>query len=259
MSFNFVLIGSGNLATQISQAIVKAGNSILQVYSRTESSAKELADKLNATFTTFPDEVRSDGDIYIVALKDSAIGEVLPSINFQNKLVFHCSGSLPLWILESYSSNIGVLYPLQTFSKYREIDFTKVPVFIEANSTKNEAVLLHIGRQISNSVTLLNSEKRKSLHIAAVFACNFVNHFYAISAEILNEKGIHFDVLKPLIQETAAKVMEMEPAEAQTGPAVRFDKNIIAAHLKELEKKRNLAELYNSISKSIFEFHQQSE
>jgi predicted short-subunit dehydrogenase-like oxidoreductase (DUF2520 family) len=259
MSLNFVFIGAGNLATQLSQAIVNKGNLILQVYSRTEFSAKELAGKLNTTFTTLPDEINPDADIYFVALKDSAIVEVLSHVNFQNKLVVHCSGSLPLSALESYSSNIGVFYPLQTFSKQREVDFGEIPVFIEANLKNSEEILFQIGRQISNSVTLLNSEKRKFLHIAAVFACNFVNHFYSISAEILKDKEIPFDVLKPLIQETAAKVMEMEPAKAQTGPAVRFDENIILGHMEELKGNRDFAELYNSISKSIFEFHQQSE
>lgn len=259
MSLNFVFIGAGNLATHLSQELLNAGYSILQVYSRTESSAKELAEKLNTTFTTLPGEINSDTDIYFVALKDSAFAEILSKVDFQNKLVVHCSGSLPISVLGEYSNNIGVLYPLQTFSKQREVNFAEIPVFIEANSKKNEEILFQIGHQISNSVTLINSEKRKALHIAAVFACNFVNHLYAISSEILKEKEISFDVLKPLINETASKVMEMEPQKAQTGPAVRFDTNIISKHLKELEKKPNFAELYNSISKSIFEFHQQSE
>lgn len=259
MSLNFVFIGSGNLATHFSQALSKAGNSILQVYSRTELAAKELAEKLETSYTISPGEISPHADVYFVALKDSAIADVLPHINFQNKLVVHCSGSMPLSVLKKYSTNIGVFYPLQTFSKQRTINFAEIPVFIEANSTMNEEILFQIGRQISNSVSLLNAEKRKYLHVAAVFACNFVNHFYTISAEILNEKEIPFDVLKPLILETTAKVMEMEPAKAQTGPAVRFDENIISAHLNELKGKRNFAELYNSISKSIFEFHQQSE
>jgi len=259
MSLNFVFIGAGNLATHLSQAIVKSGNNLLQVYSRTESSAKELAEKLNTSYTTSLNEINIDADIYFVALADSAFSEILPQINFQNKLVVHCSGSLPLSVLEKYSANFGVFYPLQTFSKQREVNFAEIPVFIEANSKENEAVLFQIGRQVSNSVTILNSEKRKYLHIAAVFACNFVNHFYTISAEILKEKEIPFDVLKPLILETAKKVQEIEPVKAQTGPAVRFDENIISSHLEELKGVRNFAELYKSISKSIFEFQQQSE
>ena len=257
MSLNFVFIGAGNLATHISQEFQQAGNKILQIYSRTESSAKELAEKVFAKYTTVPDEITPEADIYFVALKDAAFDEILPQINFQNKLVVHCSGSLPISVLEKYTTNFGVFYPLQTFSKQRKVNFSDIPVFIEANSSKNENTLMQLACQISNSVTLQTSEKRKFLHIAAVFACNFVNHFYTISAEILKENGISFDVIKPLILETAKKVQEMEPEKAQTGPAVRFDENIISAHLNMLKNNRNLTELYNSISKSIFEFHQQ--
>jgi len=258
MSLNFVFIGAGNLATHLSLALLKAGNSILQVYSRTESSAIELAEKLGASYTISPAEINSNGDVYFVALKDSAFVEVLSQIDFQHKLVVHCSGSLPLSEIEKYSDNIGVFYPLQTFSKNRKVNFFEIPVFIEANSEENKRILVQIGKQIADSVSILNSEKRKFLHIAAVFSCNFVNHFYTLSAEILKEKEIPFDVLKPLIRETAAKVQEMEPVKAQTGPAVRYDENIISAHLEELKGKHNFAELYNSISKSIFEFHQKT-
>jgi predicted short-subunit dehydrogenase-like oxidoreductase (DUF2520 family) len=145
---------------------------------------------------------------------------------------------------------------LQTFSKKRELDFHKIPVFIEACSIENEKILLNIAGKISNSVSVLSSEKRKYLHIAAVFACNFVNHFYTISAEILKTKEIPFEVLKPLILETALKIQDMEPENAQTGPAVRFDENIISSHLEEIKDINNYAELYNSISRSIFEHHQ---
>jgi len=259
MSLNFVFIGAGNLATHLSQALLHAGNSILQVYSRTETSAIKLAEKLHSKYTTSPKEINPNADIYFVALKDDAFTEIMPQINFNNKLVVHCSGSLSISILKNYSANFGVFYPLQTFSKQREVNFAEIPVFIEANLKENEIVLMEVGRQVSNSVTLMNSEKRKFLHIAAVFACNFVNHFYTISEKILKEKKIPFDVLKPLILETAKKVLEMEPANAQTGPAVRFDEDIISAHLEELKGNRNFAELYNSISKSIFEFHQKPE
>jgi predicted short-subunit dehydrogenase-like oxidoreductase (DUF2520 family) len=256
MSLNFCFIGAGNLATHLSICLKKAGFSILQVYSRTENSAKKLAEILGCNYTISPENITSDADIYIVALKDSALEEVLPQINFNNKLVIHTSGSLPVSVLENYSANFGVFYPLQTFSKKRELDFHKIPVFIEACSIENEKILLNIAGKISNSVSVLSSEKRKYLHIAAVFACNFVNHFYTISAEILKTKEIPFEVLKPLILETALKIQDMEPENAQTGPAVRFDENIISSHLEEIKDINNYAELYNSISRSIFEHHQ---
>lgn len=255
MSLNFCFIGAGNLATHLSKAFQNKGFGISQVYSRTTLSAKELANNLSTNYVISTEEIDKNADIYFVALKDSAVDEVLSKINFNNKLIVHCSGSLPLSSIEKYSENFGVLYPLQTFSKKREVDFSEIPIFIEANSAKNEKLLCDIASQISGSVVVINSDKRKTLHISAVFACNFVNHFYTIAYDILKSKNIQFDVLKPLILETAKKVQEMEPEKAQTGPAIRFDKNIIDAHLHELNDFDNYRELYKSISKSIFEHY----
>lgn len=255
MNLNFCFIGAGNLATHLSKAFHRSGFNISQIYSRTELSAKKLADNLNAQYTTSIKNIDSEADVYFVALNDSVVDNVLSQINFKNKLVVHCSGSLPLSVLNEYSENVGVLYPLQTFSKSRSVEFISIPVFVESNSAGNESKLYKIASKISNSVSILNSEKRKYLHISAVFACNFVNHFYTVSSEILNSKKIPFEVLKPLILETALKVQEMDPVNAQTGPAVRFDKNIISAHLNELKGINGYEELYSSISKSIFEHH----
>jgi len=255
MSLNFCFIGAGNLATHLSKAFQNKGFGISQVYSRTELSARELAEKLSVSYVTSAEEVDLNADIYFVALKDSAVDEVLPQINFGNKLIVHCSGSMPLSALGKYSENIGVFYPLQTFSKSLDVDFKEIPVFIESNSAKNEKILLQLALEISDSVTVLDSDKRKTLHISAVFACNFVNYFYSVAAEILKSKDIPFDVLKPLIVETARKVQEMHPEKAQTGPAVRFDENIINAHLQELNNFGEFRQLYKSISKSIFEHY----
>lgn len=252
MSLNFCFIGAGNLATQLSKALQNRGFNITQVYSRTEKSAKMLADLLSTNYITSIKEISADADVYFVALKDSALDEVLAQYNFKNKFLVHCSGSLPLSVLEKHSENTGVFYPLQTFSKSRIIDFNEIPIFIESNSSKNEKLLLQIANEILASVSVINSEKRKLLHISAVFACNFVNHFYAIAADILKSKDIPFEVLKPLILETAKKVQELEPEKAQTGPAIRFDENIINSHLNELKEFDDYQQLYKSISKSIF-------
>ena len=255
MDLNFCFIGAGNLATHLSKALQKKGFIISQIYSRTEQSAKELADILSVNFVTSVNYIDKDADIYFIALNDSAVDEVLSQINFNNKLIVHCSGSLHLSAIEKYSENIGVFYPLQTFSKKREVDFSQIPVFIEANSAKNEKLLCDIASQISSSVFAINSDKRKTLHISAVFACNFVNHFYTIASDILKSKNIQFDILKPLILETAKKVQEMEPEKAQTGPAIRFDENIMDSHLQELIEFGDYQELYRSVSKSIFEHY----
>lgn len=258
MKFKIVFIGAGSLATHLSIVIQKQGHSILQVYSRTEVAAMELATLLKTEYTTSVTEIEQGADIYFVVIKDSVFGSVLSQISFRNKLVVHCSGSLPLSVLQSSSKNIGVFYPLQTFSKNREINFNEIPVFIEANSVKNKNLLTQMALEISNSVSVLDSETRRIVHLSAVFACNFVNHFYSIASELLASKEIPFDVLRPLILETALKVQELSPINAQTGPAVRFDQNIILSHLNELENFPEYQELYNSISKRIFEHHKKN-
>lgn len=256
MSHRFVFIGAGNLATRLSTVLKEKGFSIEQVYNRSEKSAKSLAEKLRTNYTNSPKEILKDADIYFVALKDSAFEEVLPQINFKNKLLVHGSGSMPLSCLEKYSQNIGVFYPLQTFSIDREVDFSEIPVFIEANSAENEKKLIQIAEKISGRVSVLNSEKRLNLHISAVFACNFVNHFYTIAAEVLKSQEIPFEVLKPLIIETADKVQELEPLLAQTGPAVRFDENVISKHLETLQTYPEFQKLYRLVSESIYKFNQ---
>jgi predicted short-subunit dehydrogenase-like oxidoreductase (DUF2520 family) len=256
MSHRIVFIGAGNLATRLSLELKSKGYIIEQVFSRTIKSVSELAQKLQTNYTTSPKEIFNGADFYFVAVKDSAFKEVLPQINFQDKLLIHCSGSMPLSCLEKYSESIGVFYPLQTFSKNRNVNFAEIPVFVEANSPENEKRLIKIAEKISGQVTILNSEKRLNLHVAAVFACNFVNHFYTIAAEVLKSKEIPFEVLNPLILETARKVQELEPALAQTGPAVRFDENVISGHMETLEDFPEFQKIYRIISESIYKFHQ---
>ena len=255
MSFDFCFIGAGNLATKLSLALKNNGFNITQVYSKTLQSAENLAKKLGSSFTNSVSEINTNADLFIVALKDDVIEDVLSKINFQNKLIIHCAGSLPLFVLAKYSSNFGVLYPLQTFSKNRDVNFEEIPLFVEANSKKNEEIILSIADKISNTATILNSEKRQMLHVSAVFACNFVNYFYTIAADLLESSGIAFEVLRPLIMETAEKVMNMEPEEAQTGPALRFDKKIMEKHMELLNSNKDYQELYMSVSKGIFEYH----
>ena len=255
MNNTIVFIGAGNLATQLSKALQSKGFKILQVYSRSEESASLLADILSTKYTTSIKEIDKSADLYFVALKDSIMAQILSQTDFNNKMLVHCSGSMPLSILESYSENVGVLYPLQTFSKSRFVDFNEIPVFVESNLPSNETLLKSIAEKISDNVLVMNSEQRKILHVSAVFACNFVNYFYTVASEILKSNDISFDVLKPLILETASKVQQLDPENAQTGPAVRFDKNIIDIHLKELENFPDYHELYKSISKRIFDHH----
>jgi predicted short-subunit dehydrogenase-like oxidoreductase (DUF2520 family) len=162
-------------------------------------------------------------------------------------------------ILDGFSSNYGVFYPLQTFSKSRKVDFSDIPICIEANHPSNLMKLEELGQKISNTVSQINSEERKTLHLAAVFTNNFVNHFYAIGAEILQAKKLDFELLKPLIRETAAKIEALDPVEAQTGPAKRNDQTIIGLHLKMLRNKPEYQKIYSFVTESIFQVHKKIE
>ena len=256
MKESCVIIGAGNLGCHLARALKGNGFIIDQVYSRTKDSAMGLANEVGSGYTTNPSEISNTSSIYFIVLKDDAMEGVLANTNLGNKLLVHCSGSMPLSVLEKYSKNAGVLYPLQTFSKSRYLDFKKVPLFIEANSEKNLKVISGIGKRLSNNVSGASSEKRKVLHLAAVFACNFVNHLYSLSGMVLEKEGLPFEALIPLIEETSMKIKGLSPKEAQTGPAVRYDENIIAKHLSILKEEPGLEQLYYSLSKSIFKLHQ---
>ncbi|MBL7966582.1 MAG: DUF2520 domain-containing protein [Prolixibacteraceae bacterium] len=254
---NVVLIGAGNLATQLGLALHAKGIIVRQVYSRKTESAKQLASQLNAAFTSNLSELLPDADLYVVAVKDSAISEVLENVNLKSdRLIVHTAGSVPMRILEGFTENYGVFYPLQTFSKSREVDFSTIPICIEASHPSVFFKLEQLAGQISTSIHQIGSEERKSLHLAAVFVNNFVNHFYALGAEVLHDQKLDFDILKPLIRETAAKIESLHPLDAQTGPAKRNDQNIIAMQLKMLHDKPDLQKIYSFVTESIFQYHQ---
>ena len=248
-----VLIGAGNVATHLGKAFLKKGINIVQIYSRTESSAIELAEALSVPYTTSLENIVCDADLYIVALKDVVLHELIPLIvkGRENAFFVHVSGSLPMNIWEGYAKNYGVLYPMQTFSKQREVDFREVSFFVEANHQIGIEALKDLAGKLSPKVYELTSEQRKYLHIAAVFACNFTNHMYALCDRLLKAQGVPFEVMLPLIDETARKVHELKPQDAQTGPAIRNDKNIIESHLNMLDDEPGLKEIYEMISNSI--------
>jgi predicted short-subunit dehydrogenase-like oxidoreductase (DUF2520 family) len=254
---NVVLIGAGNLATQLALSLFEKGIQVKQVYSRKIESAAELAGKVNASFTNNLSQLLPEADLYVIAVKDSAIQEVLENLQIgESKLIVHTAGSVPMNILEGFSSNYGVFYLLQTFSKSRKIEFSDIPICIEANHPSNLMNLENLGEKLSTSVNQINSDERKTLHLAAVFANNFVNHFYTLAADILHDKKLDFDLLKPLIRETAQKVESIQPADAQTGPARRNDQTIINAQLKMLQDKPELQKIYSFATESIFSHFQ---
>lgn len=268
-----VLIGAGNLATHLGKALHAAGHDMVQVFSRTMQSAETLASLLDAEPLTDIAQVRDDADVYIFSVKDSALVQLVAQLcrheadglgedgavnalrkakkGEHERVFLHTAGSMPLSVFKGMAQHYGVLYPMQTFSKQREVDFSIIPCFVEANDEFAQKQIEGMAREISGRVYQLSSEDRKYLHLSAVFACNFANHCYAISQELLEEHGIPFDVMLPLINETAAKVHEMKPKDAQTGPAVRYDENVIDKQSKLLENHPHFKKVYDSMSKSI--------
>lgn len=247
-----VIVGSGNVATHLSLAMASLeGIEICQVYSPTEAHAEILAERLNCDFVTDPAQIRKDADVYLFALKDQALETVIRAVPANNGLWLHTSGSMPMQVFAGYTERYGVLYPLQTFSKSREISFRGIPLFIECHREEDKNCLEDLARRLSGKVCELSSEKRRSLHLAAVFACNFTNHIYALAEEILAKEGLSRDYLFPLIDETAAKVHELPAQEAQTGPAIRYDENIINKHLCMLADDPDVQTLYRLLSQSI--------
>lgn len=251
---NAVIIGAGNLGTQLAVALSQKGIIVRQVYSRTPEKARELAQKINARPTSTLSEVEKGADLYVIAVKDSAIEEVLKGLLIdKTSLVVHTAGSIPMGILSPYTTNYGVFYPLQTFSVARKADFSDIPLCLEASHPEVMEKLDELAHRISGSVQTINSEERKTLHLAAVFVNNFVNHFYVLGAEILAQQELDFNLLKPLIRETAQKVETMHPMDAQTGPARRMDEQVIGSHLKILEDRPEWQKIYSFVTESIYQ------
>lgn len=247
------LIGAGNVATCLGPRLKEAGHEITAVYSRTAESARILADRLGATYTTDIKAVPAS-DAAIVMLKDDALKELAPVIaaNLKGALLLHTAGSVPMDIWrETGAQRCGVLYPMQTFSKESHIDWSQVPLFVEGSSAPVLESIKELALTISPDVTVLSSEGRKKLHLAAVFTCNFSNHMYAIAEQLLVSEGVPFSVMLPLVRETARKVETIAPHDAQTGPAVRGDRKVIGEHLELLKDYPEYAELYRLISIDI--------
>ena len=250
MGQKVVFIGAGNLATQLGKALYTAGNEIVQVFSRNIDHARQLARQLESSAIDDIRQIELSADCYIFALKDDVLPAIAAQMPTTDGVWIHTAGSLPVSVLSEYKEDVGVLYPLQTFSKSRNVSFSDIPIFIEANNSATQQLIESLARSISEEVHVLSGEKRKYLHLAAVFACNFTNHFYTLAEEILQKEHIPFDVLKPLIRETADKVMERSPREAQTGPAVRFDEKVMQRQV-ELLSNDTLRKLYWMVSNSI--------
>ncbi len=246
-----VLIGSGNVATHLALALTKKGKSIIHIYGRSIHRAKKLADRINSTYSDKVEDIPAEADLYIISISDAALNEVVKKIRCSNQLVVHTSGTSHIETLKNSSDNFGIFYPLQTLSANKEIDFKSIPICIEANTKENETALCNLAKSISDHVYNLSSEERKILHVCAVFVSNFSNLMYSIADDILEKNNLSFDILKPLILETAKKVISNKPKEMQTGPAFRQDLNTIEDHIDFLSDFDDYKIIYKLLSDQI--------
>ncbi|MFV0331752.1 MAG: Rossmann-like and DUF2520 domain-containing protein [Dysgonomonas sp.] len=245
-----VLIGAGNVATHLATELYQKSFDIIQVYSRTIKSASALAKAVHAVPVTEISAIINDADLYIFSVKDSVLEELISQVPENKGLWLHTAGSMPIDIFSKYTSHYGVIYPFQTFSKNRDVNWSDIPLFIEASEHNTLIQLEGIAKQLSSKVLELSTDKRKYLHLTGVFACNFTNHMYALAEQILKKIDLPFEVALPLIDETAAKVHSLSPKVAQTGPAVRYDENVINKHLSLIDSKQ-VKEIYKLISDDI--------
>ena len=241
-----VLIGSGNVAFHLAKAFSEAQIPISQIFGRNTTELQKISEQFSIPFST---ETLADADLYIISVSDSSIAEVSSLIKNENALVAHTSGSVSR---EALSGNYrkSVFYPLQTFSKSKNLDYSKIPFFIDAENENDEESMKNLPSKISKIVMLANDEKRKYIHLTAVFACNFVNHLYARAKEISDSQGIPFDYFLPLIDETTQKIHELEPKLAQTGPAIRNDEKVLKIHESLLTDEEKL-KIYKTLNESI--------
>lgn len=246
-----LLIGSGNVATQLGKAFKRCGHEIVFVYSRNISHASELAKELKAGFGNDLNMTSSlNADVCIIAVKDDAISEVVKKLPaFKNSLVIHTSGATDISILKKKFKNCGVLWQVQTIKGRTQVDFRKVPLVIEANNPSAEKKIKQLANDLSKRVYVLNSHQRRVLHLGAVWVNNFPNHLYYLAESLLKKHNLPFQLFEPLIISTTESGIK-NPKTSQTGPAKRNDIKTMKAHLKLLPDK-NYRELYKLISKSI--------
>lgn len=247
-----VAIGAGNMATRLSMALVESGHKIVQIYSRTIQSARKLASQLgdDVAFTNDIERIYPHAQLYIFSISDSALPDVVAQMPANNALWVHTAGSMPMDVFADKTPHYGVLYPMQTVSREQQIDWSEVPIFIEASTPEGIQTIKEVADSISQNVKEATSQQRRALHLAAVFACNFTNHMYAIAEKLLQDEGLDFDVMKLLIRETERKAEAISPRLAQTGPAVRRDANVMQKHLQLLQDTPE-ATLYALISQNI--------
>lgn len=245
-----VIIGSGNVAFHLAKAFVQSGIPLVQVFGRNQSALSSISAETDVPHST---ETLADADLYLIAVSDAAIPQISSIIPKRDCLVAHTSGSVSLNALTG-TYRKAVLYPLQTFSKSKPLNYAEIPFFVDAKNEEDQVLLHEMAEKISPKVAFADDEKRKYIHLTAVFACNFVNHLYTKAKEIADSQHIPFNYFWPLIEETAQKIQQLDPKLAQTGPAVRGDEHILKMH-RELLKEESLLNIFDALNSSIKKTH----
>jgi len=250
-----VLIGAGNVGFHLGHILVERNQNLIQVFSRKRQKAKRLAKSINSTYTNQLEDIDPNADLYILAISDAAIESVASSLSqiplSKKALVVHTSGATPSTVLKPYFKQYGIFYPLQTFSISKASNFINIPICIHANRKPLRQKLEKLAQLLSPKVYLIDDQQRAILHVAAVFVNNFTNHLFQIGETILDKENLSFEILKPLIQETAEKIKNHPAKKMQTGPAIRGDQNTIDKHLLFLNKYPAFQDLYRQLSESI--------
>lgn len=259
MTKSVVLVGSGRLARSLAHALRQSGYTIAQVYSPTLQHAQALAEPLAAGFTNRLGEVKTDADYYVIAVKDDAIPSVVSGLIAARGILIHTSGSTSIDVFKGVAKRYGVLYPLQTFSESLT-PLVNVPIFIEGSSAEVVTELEELGKSLSAKVAMLDSAGRLTLHIAAVYACNFVNHLFTIADKLMQTVGLPFELLKPLVELTVTNAFKAKhPVDVQTGPAVRKDLSILKRHTELLAAYPDLQAIYQQLTDNILFYKQRNE
>ena len=254
-----VILGAGNVGTNLLRHMVSCGVPPAQLFNRTLQPARSLGEAFSRPITDHYADIFRDAELYILAVKDDAIATCAASLaEFvpANALVVHCSGATPATVLQPYFKRYGVFYPLQTFSRLRSPDFSEIPICIDAATEADQRILSSLATALHCRYELINDEHRAQVHLAAVFVNNFVNHLYHIAYQLVDDHGIPFELLLPLLRETALRQMPgVDPAVWQTGPAKRNDRITIAQHLTKLSGREDVALLYRLLTEAIKNTH----
>lgn len=249
---NITIIGNGNLAYNLAAAFNSKGIEISKIIGRDIEKAKVIANKVGSEFGDFTMEF-ADNDIFFLCVSDNSLEQV--AVLLKNRFLVHCSGAININVLSRYCSNYGVFYPLYTFNKSEIADFSKIPILVEASNNQNLTTLHSIAEKISKNISIIDSEERLKLHLAAVFSNNFVNHIFAITKNFLLENNLNFDLLLPIIEKTLSIQNITNAFNNQTGPAIRKDFKTIESHRLLLENKNLTKQVYDILTNSIISMH----